>query len=220
MKPVLLDFLKSIAFNHKGGKMILSSSEIAKELNISQQSVSRYLIVLERDGYIVRRRIAHGEEVTMTQKTFDELKDQLNTIQYILSSSKDIRVEGTLFTGLGEGSYYISREGYVRKIKEFLNFEPFPGTMNLRFTDDFASFSSVINSIPGFEVEPFEQDGRKFGAIKLLKATVFGNLVGIVLPERTHYEKVLEIISPDNLRVRHRLKDGDKVEIIIHKEEA
>ena len=218
MKAVLIDFLKNISLNHRGGKVVLNSSEVAKELDISQQSVSRYLIALERDGYIVRRRIARGEEVTLTQRAFDELRDQLNMIQYILSSSKDIHVEGTLFTGLGEGSYYISRQGYVSKIKEFLSFEPFPGTMNLRFTDDFASFSSVINNIPGFEVEPFEQDGRKFGAIKLLRATMFGELVGIVLPERTHYERVLEIISPYNLRQRYGLKDGDKIEITIQKD--
>lgn len=199
--------------------MELNTSELAKELEISQQSVSRNLIILEREGYIVRRRIGRGEEVTMTRKAFDELKDQLNTIQYILSSSKELVVEGTLFTGLGEGSYYISREGYVTRIKEFLGFEPFPGTMNLRFTDDFSSFGSIIENIPGFEVQPFEQDGRKFGAIKLLKAKVFGTQVGIVLPERTHYEKVLEIISPDNLRMKYGLKDGDKISVTIRKEE-
>lgn len=218
MKPVLLDFLKSIALNHKGGKMILNTSELAKDLNISQQSVSRYLILLEQDGYIVRRRTGTGEEVTMTQKTYDELKDQMNTIQYILGSSKDVFVEGTLFTGLGEGSYYISRDGYVNKIKEFLKFVPFPGTMNLRLTDDYSSFYSIVNKITGFDVEPFEQDGRKFGAIRLLRATMFENSVGIVLPERTHYERVLEIISPDNLRGKFGLKDGDKVSLTIHKE--
>ena len=218
MKPVLLDFLKSIALNHKGGKMILNTSELAKDLNISQQSVSRYLILLEQDGYIVRRRTGTGEEVTMTQKTYDELKDQMNTIQYILGSSKDVFVEGTLFTGLGEGSYYISRDGYVNKIKEFLKFVPFPGTMNLRLTDDYSSFYSIVNKITGFDVEPFEQDGRKFGAIRLLRATMFENSVGIVLPERTHYERVLEIISPDNLRAKFGLKDGDKVSLTIHKE--
>jgi len=53
----------------------------------------------------------------------------MNTIHYILSSSKEVIVEGTLFTGLGEGSYYISRDGYVRKIKEYLDFDPFPGTI-------------------------------------------------------------------------------------------
>ncbi|MCL4447347.1 MAG: CTP-dependent riboflavin kinase [Thermoplasmatales archaeon] len=214
-----MEFLKNISLNHKGGKKILNTAELAKDLNISQQSVSRYLINLETEGYIVRRRISRGEEVTLTQKTFDELKSQLNTIQYILSSTKEIIVEGTLFTGLGEGSYYISRDGYVMKIKEYLKFEPFPGTMNLRLTDDFSSFSPIVNNIPGLEVEPFEQDGRKFGAIKLLKAEMFDTKVGIVLPERTHYDKVLEIISPNNLRKRFNLKDGDKIRITIHKEE-
>ena len=218
MKPILLDFLKNVSLDHKGGKIEINTSELAARLKISQQSVSRYLIMLERDGYIVRRRIARGEEVTMTEKAFDELRDQMNTIHYILSSSKEVTVEGTLFTGLGEGSYYISRDGYVNKIKEYLNFDPFPGTMNLRFTDDYSSFSGIINNVPGFQVEPFEQDGRKFGAIKLLKATMFDTKVGIVLPERTHYDKVLEIISPDNLRKKHGLKDGDKIKITILKE--
>ncbi|EQB66316.1 MAG: hypothetical protein AMDU3_IPLC00001G0482 [Thermoplasmatales archaeon I-plasma] len=218
MKPVLLDFLKTIALNHRGGKRILNTSDIAGELGISQQSVSRYLITLEREGYIIRRRVARGEEVTLTEKTFDELKDQLNTIRYILSESNDIVVEGTLFTGLGEGSYYISRDGYVSKIKEYLNFEPFPGTLNLRFTEEYSTFSTIINNIPGFDVEPFEQDGRKFGAIKLLKAHMFDAPVGVVLPERTHYDRVLEVISPSNLRLKYGLKDGDKIEITIHKE--
>ncbi|MFG1445672.1 MAG: DUF120 domain-containing protein [Thermoplasmatales archaeon] len=218
MKPVLLDFLKTIALNHRGGKKILNTSDIAGELGISQQSVSRYLITLEREGYIIRRRVARGEEVTLTEKTFDELKDQLNTIRYILSESNDIVVEGTLFTGLGEGSYYISRDGYVSKIKEYLNFEPFPGTLNLRFTEEYSTFSTIINNIPGFDVEPFEQDGRKFGAIKLLKAHMFDAPVGVVLPERTHYDRVLEVISPSNLRSKYGLKDGDKIGITIHKE--
>ncbi len=218
MKPVLLDFLKTIALNHRGGKRILNTSDIAGELGISQQSVSRYLITLEREGYIIRRRVARGEEVTLTEKTFDELKDQLNTIRYILSESNDIVVDGTLFTGLGEGSYYISRDGYVSKIKEYLNFEPFPGTLNLRFTEEYSTFSTIINNIPGFDVEPFEQDGRKFGAIKLLKAHMFDAPVGVVLPERTHYDRVLEVISPSNLRLKYGLKDGDKIEITIHKE--
>ncbi|MEM0135597.1 MAG: DUF120 domain-containing protein [Thermoplasmatales archaeon] len=219
MKPVIQDFLRTIALNHKDGKKVLNTSKTARELGISQQSVSRYLITLEKEGYITRRRVARGEEVSLTQKTFDELRDQLNIIQYILSSSNEIVVEGTLFTGLGEGSYYISRQGYVNKIKEYLNFEPYPGTLNLRFTDDYSSFSTIINNIPGREVEPFEQDGRKFGAIKLIKARMFDAPVGIVLPERTHYDRVLEVISPSNLRKEYGLKDGNKIKIIIQKEE-
>jgi riboflavin kinase len=218
MNPLLFDFLKNITFRHKGGKIAINTSILAKELGISQQSASRYLIILEREGYIVRRRVKNGEEVTLTEKSFDELKDQFNTLQYILSSSKEIPVEGILFTGLGEGSYYISRDGYVKKIREFLNFLPFPGTLNIRLMDNFSSFSSILNSLPGFEVEPFEQDGRKFGAIKLLKATMFNSKVGVVLPERTHYERVLEIISPENLREKYELKDGDKITLTIHKE--
>jgi riboflavin kinase len=218
MNPLLFNFLKNIAFYHKGGKMIINTTSLSKELQISQQSVSRYLIILEREGYILRRRVRNGEEITLTGRSFDELENQFNMLKYILRSSKDIPVEGILFTGLGEGSYYISREGYTKRIKEFLDFVPFPGTLNLKLTDDFASFSSILNSLPGFEVEPFEQDGRKFGSIKLLKATMLNEMVGVVLPERTHYEKVLEIISPENLRKKYDLKDGDKISLTVYKE--
>ncbi len=220
MKPVLFEFLKTLAVSQKGGKNILSTVMVAKEMGMSQQSVSRYLITLERDGYIIRRRVARGEEITLTDKAFEEFRDQLRVIQYILNSSKEIVVEGTLFTGLGEGSYYISRNGYVSKVKEYFNFEPFPGTLNLRLTEEYSSFSPIINNIPGFDVEPFEQDGRKFGAIRLLKAKMFDEPVGIVIPERTHYDKVLEIISPHNLRERHKLKDGDRIGVTITKGEG
>lgn len=218
MNPSIFAFLENIAFHHRGGRVEINTSKLAEELGISQQTVSRYLILLEKDGYVVRRRIRTGEEVMLTDKSLDEFKNQYNTLHFILSSSEEVPVEGILFTGLGEGSYYISRKGYVDKIKEFLSFSPFPGTLNLRLTDEFSSFSHIINNLQGFDVEPFEQDGRKFGAIRLLRATMFGDAVGVVLPERTHYERVLEIISPQNLRAKYSLKDGDKIGIVVHKE--
>lgn len=217
--PILFNFLKNIALRNKSGKIILNTSNVAKELDISQQSASRYLILLEKNEYIIRKRIRNGEEVVLTEKSYDELKNEFNTIQYILNSSREVRIEGTLFTGLGEGSYYMSRKGYVEKFSQFLEFIPFAGTLNLRLTEDFSSFNSILNNLPGFEVEPFEEDGRKFGAIKVLKAYLFDELVGVVLPERTHYEKVLEVISPENLREKFNLKDGDKVAIAVIKEQ-
>lgn len=217
INSILFDFLKNVALRGKSGKAVLSTSSIAKELDISQQSVSRYLILLEKEGYIMRNRIKGGEEIVFTEKSYDAFRNEFNTMQYVLDSSKEIRVEGTLFTGLGEGSYYISRNGYVEKILKHLNFVPFPGTLNLRLTDEYLSFSAIINNISGFEIEPFEEDGRKFGGIRILKAYLEGEFVGVVLPERTHYEKVLEIISPENLRKKFALSDGDRLKISLNK---
>lgn len=218
MDSTVFDFFKNISFRHNDGKIVLNTSSIAKQLGISQQSASRYLIILEKEGYIIRRRLKYGEEVTLTEKAFEEFKNQFNALGYIINASKEVKVEGILFTGLGEGGYYISREGYVRKIKEYLNFVPFAGTLNLRIGEDYKGLSQVLSNFPGLEVEPFYHDGRKFGAIKLLRAKLSDQEVGIVLPDRTHYENVLEIISPDNLREKYRLKDGDRVQVTVLKE--
>ena len=43
---------------------------------------------------------------------------------------------GTLETGLGEGGYYISKEGYMKQFNKKLNWQPFKGTFNLRLNDD------------------------------------------------------------------------------------
>ncbi len=217
MDATIFDFLKSISLRHTDGRITLNTIKISRELGISQQSASRYLIILEREGYITRRRLRYGEEVTLTEKAFDEVKKQLNALEQIIKSSREVKVEGILFTGLGEGGYYISREGYVKKIKEYLHFVPFSGTLNLRISEEYMGVTQVINNFQGFEVEPFLQDGRKFGAIKILKAELRGNKVGIVLPDRTHYENVLEVISPENLREKYKLRDGDSIEVTVYR---
>jgi riboflavin kinase len=216
--PIIFNFLKNISIRNNAGKMVVNTSSLSRELKISQQSASRYLIILEREGYISRKRIKNGEEIVLTEKAYDEFKKELKTMEYILNSSNEIKIEGILFSGLGEGSYYMSRNGYVTKIKEFLNFIPFAGTLNLRLTDDSTSFNYVVNNLPGYSVDPFEEDGRKFGAIKVLRAKMLGEEVGIVLPERTHYERVVEIVSPSNLRKKFNLNDGDKLQVSILKE--
>jgi len=220
MNPLLFDFMKKISYRHIGGKISLNTKEIAAELGMSQQSVSRDLIILEDEGYVVRKRVKRGEEVVLTDKAFREFRNELNIMQYILKSSEEIEIEGILFTGLGEGSYYISREGYVSRIRQILGFVPFPGTLNLRVSEGYEIYVPILNSINGFEVQPFEQEGRKFGGVKILKARLREENVGIVIPERTHYENVLEIISTEHLRAKYGLKDGDKIKVVIPKNQG
>ncbi|MGC8645656.1 MAG: DUF120 domain-containing protein [Thermoplasmata archaeon] len=215
MNPTLYDFMKRISYRHVGGKITLNTRAIASEMKISQQSVSRYLIILEGEGYLIRRRVRNGEEVILTDKAFKEFQNELNAIQYILGSSDEIELEGILFTGLGEGSYYISREGYVTRIREILGFTPFPGTLNIRLAEGFESYVPILNSLNGFEIHPFEQEGRKFGGVKILRARFMDENVGIVIPERTHYENVLEIISTEQLRSKYGLKDGDRIKVVV-----
>ncbi|MEM0141458.1 MAG: DUF120 domain-containing protein [Thermoplasmatales archaeon] len=220
MNPIIFDFLKKISYRQINGKISLNTRAISSELGISQQSVSRYLIILEEEGYLLRKRTRGGEEVVLTEKAFKEFRNEANALRYILGSSDEIELEGILFTGLGEGSYYISRGGYVDQIKRVLGFTPFAGTLNIKLTEESESYIPILNSIKAYDILPFEQEGRKFGGVRILKAKFKDSEAGVVIPERTHYENVLEIISPEQLRSRYNLRDGDRLKVVIFKNQG
>lgn len=213
--PLLFDFLKKILTMSENGVVTSSTKKISVETGLSQQSVSRYLIMLEEKGYLVRKRVRGGEEIVITEKSVEELNRELNQLVFILNKGKEILVEGTVFSGMGEGSYYMSRRKYVEGVFNYLAFNPFPGTLNLRISNEFSFLSTILPSIDGYYVGPFEEEGRKFGGIKIMKAEVNGEKCGIVVPERTHYNGVLEIISQTKLRDKYGIKDNDKIRVKI-----
>ncbi len=217
MDPVLFDFLKMLAFISKSGLIESSTKEIAERTQLSQQSVSRYLIMLEEKGYVVRKRIKNGEEILLTEKSFNEFKREKNELEFIIKKGEYIEVEGTVFSGMGEGSYYMSRERYVEGVMKYLGFRPYPGTLNVKIDEDYSFLTLIIPSISGFHVEPFEEGGRKFGGIRLLRAELGEESCGIVIPERTHYNGVLEIISKIKLREKLVIRDNDRIKVKIFK---
>ncbi len=68
------------------------------------------------------RSLGHGEA---------ELDIVLKELKWYLEGkeAQTIEFEGEVVSGLFEGAYYISKEGYHRQIVEKLGFEPFPGTL-------------------------------------------------------------------------------------------
>ena len=109
---------------------------------------------------------------------------------------------GNLETGLGEGGYYISKEGYMKQFDKKLNWKPFKGTFNLRLNDDEVPKIEAMKAAEGILIEGFEEEGRTFGKAWIFKCTLEtdqGKIVencAIISPKRTHYKKVVEIISP------------------------
>ena len=123
-----------------------------------------------------------------------------------------------VFTGLGEGAYYVTREGYKRQFVEKLGFEPYPGTLNLRITDpESLRARRELDYYPGIEIRGFEAEGGTFGAGKCFRALVNDEIeAAVVIAYRSHYgPSVLEVISPVYLRGKLGLKDGDEVKVKI-----
>ena len=46
-------------------------------------------------------------------------------------------MRGKIASGLGQGQYFISREGYSRQFLQHLGFVPFPGTLNVLLDEPF-----------------------------------------------------------------------------------
>ncbi len=132
---------------------------------------------------------------------------------------EEITLEGRLFTGMSEGSYYVSRDGYRKQFIEKLGFDPYPGTLNLKLSSAFdVKMRGELEARSAILIEGFKGEGRTFGPVKCYPATINDEVEGaVVLIERTRYDRsVLEVIAPVCLRERLKLRDGSKVRVRVH----
>lgn len=195
----------------------ISTSALAKILGLSQQSVSRRLIEMEQKGLIQRTTKSGGSLIRIS----DVGEDYLRGIYLGLSSifegkPQSITFEGKVFSGLGEGAYYVSKEMYRKQFVEKLGFNPYPGTLNLKISSEQnAKLRAKLDAYPGIEIEGFKNRDRTYGSVKCFQALIEGKERGaVVFALRSHYGKdVIEIIAPEYLRGRLGLRDGDKVRV-------
>jgi riboflavin kinase len=127
-----------------------------------------------------------------------------------------ITLEGTVFTGLGEGAYYITKEQYRKQFIERLGFDPYPGTLNLKLTTDYdIKTRNELEAYPAVEIGGFTNEDRTFGPVKCYPVIVENKVKGALITAlRSHYDaSVLEVISAVSLRKHFSLKDGHKVKV-------
>jgi riboflavin kinase len=197
----------------------VSTITLAKEIGLSQQSASRYLINLERKGLIHRTATREGSYIRISKIGEEFLRRIYFGLSAILEGKpRSIIIEGKVFSGLGEGAYYVSREAYRRQFIEKLGFDPYPGTLNLKIVDEQnARLRSELDAYPGIKINGFRNKDRTYGSVKCFHAMINGREKGaVIFAFRSHYGKdVLEIIAPVYLRGQLKLKDGDKVKVEI-----
>jgi len=198
----------------------VSTQYLAEKTGASQQTASRHLITLEKLGWIKRTVTPEGCLTKITPQGVAKLKNLYSELRLIFESEypPSITLEGTLFTGLGEGAYYVTKEGYRKQFMEKLGFDPYPGTLNLKLTSEYDIKSlSELEIYPAVTLEGFEDESRTYGAVRCYPAIINNKEKGAVINAlRTHYgESVIEIVSPICLRSRLKLKDGHKVKVEI-----
>ena len=192
----------------------ISSINLSKNLGVSQQSASRHLIELVERGYLERRLAQGGQIVTVLNKGITVLRKEFSEYSLIFGTQKEIEMKGILETGLGEGGYYISKKGYMSQFQNKLKWKPYEGTFNLRLNDDEVPKIEAMKAAEGILIEGFEQEGRTFGKAWVFKCSLKNgkkivNECAVISPKRTHYRRVVEIISPIFLREKLKAVDGD-----------
>jgi riboflavin kinase, archaea type len=211
LEPVLIALARRIG--HSGGSATLSTSELGKLAGVSQQTASRYLGMLDDAGWISRGRSGRGFEVRLTADGVSVLRGIHSGIGEFLEPDVKRSFEGRIASGIGEGAYYVGE--YASRIEQAVGYRPFPGTLNVRFGDD----KPELTSKGTIDVEGFESGGRSFGRVGLtpIRLHLKGRHVDChaIIPERTHHRRDIEIVSGDNLRKKHGLRDGDKALITL-----
>ncbi len=196
----------------------ISTEYLAKKLGISQQTASRYLIELERKGWIQRNISPDGSLIKIEDQGTKELQKLYLGLKVLMEKSypPSVTLEGTVFTGLGEGAYYISKEHYRQQIVEKLGFEAYPGTLNLKLAGDYDVKTRMeLDAYPAIELKGFKNEDRTFGLVKCYPAIIGNDVKGALITAlRSHYDaSVVEIIAPVCLRKALGLKDGNKVKV-------
>ena len=196
----------------------VSTEYLAEKMGVSQQTASRHLIELGKSGQIKRTITPEGCLVKITDSGMAELKKLYSNLRLIFEATypPSVTLEGILFTGLGEGAYYVTKEGYRKQFMEKLGFDPYPGTLNLKLTTEYdVKTRSELEAYPAIEIQGFKDESRTFGPVKCYPAIINNKVKGaVVYALRSHYDaSVLEVIAPVFMRGRLKLKDGNKVKV-------
>lgn len=196
----------------------ISTKFLAERMGLSQQTVSRRLIELEKKGWIQKTATRDGSLISISKLGEAQLRKVHSALNTVFEEKHPVSVtiEGTVFSGLGEGAYYVTRSYYRKQFIQKLGFDPYPGTLNLKITSEYdAKMRSELDTYPGIEILGYKNEDRAYGSNKCFRAIVNNREKGaVVIALRTHYDSsVIEVIAPASLRDRLKLKDGNKVKV-------
>ena len=191
----------------------VSSRELGDTLEMSQQSASKRILELLDQGLIVRDLGARKQRIKLTPAGIDALKKEYNEYRRIFELTDHITIHGSVKDGMGEGGYYIGQKGYVDQFVDKLGFKPYSGTHNVCVDKEDVGKLDVIRGTSGIYINGFTDEGRSFGAVIAYKAKIKNIDCAVVVPERSHYVDVIEIICQYHLRRTLSIGTGDRVDV-------
>jgi riboflavin kinase len=217
----ILTMVQLLAKGARHNFVEVTTSDLGKNIGRSQQAASKHLLDLENSGYVERVRRGQKFAVRITDKGYSEIQGLYASLKSSIESAPSaIDFEGDVVSGMGEGAYYMSLEGYKKQFREKLGYEPYPGTLNVRLVDQlFMNARRELGRYPSVFIEGFSDGTRTYGWVKCYRATINGSAVdaAVLVLERTHYDdSMLEVIAPVSLKDAAGVKEGDRIRVRVH----
>jgi riboflavin kinase len=192
----------------------VSCSDLASGMETSDQTASRRLQALEEDGLVEREMLSDGQWVEVTEEGETVLRREYDDYRRIFEGAETVELVGEVVSGMGEGKYYISLDGYVEQFVERLGYEPFAGTLNLDLDEESIRRRAALENAEGIPIDEWENEDRTFGAVTCYEASVEGVESHVIRPHRSHYpDDTLEVIAPVKLREELGIDYGDEVTV-------
>ncbi|MGI0032116.1 MAG: DUF120 domain-containing protein [Nitrososphaeraceae archaeon] len=198
-----------------------TSTDSGIEINKSQQAASKIILELQEMKYVERIKKGHGYMIRVTEEGLSSVKKMSEFLNMALNSRPgNIHFNGILVSGMGEGKYYMSLEGYRKQFKKKIGYIPYPGTLNIRIFDPLSLENREKIERFGYQfIDGFSDSERTYGWVKCYSAIMNDNVdiqSDLLILERTHHDKnMLEIIAPVNIKQLMGLKNGDNVKVTL-----
>lgn len=219
IEALQIQFLKQLGLKGAIHDFIpLTSRQVGDMLGISQQSASRYLLTLLKTDLIERQLRARSQLIKISEKGLEVLNKEYADYRQLFKLVSQLRIRGVAVSGLGEGKYYIGQQGYSGQFQQKLWFKPYEGTLNVKLLINENHKLKILQGNEGILVHGFEDEETKrtFGDVKCFLAKIQTIDCAIVMPMRSHYNDVIEVISQEHLRTNLGINDGDIIEIEIY----
>lgn len=205
----------------------LSCADLADRLDASTQTASRRLRQLADGSFIEREVVGDGQWIEITERGERSLREEYAAYRRIFEGERSVTLTGSVTTGMGEGSHYISLSGYMQQFRDRLEYEPYPGTLNVALDDESIARRPRVGGLEPITIDGWADEGRTYGPAYCYPAAIVPGdggsgsrgayeQVHVIAPERTHHgEDNLELIAPDRLREALAIGDGDEVTVTV-----
>ena len=211
-----IEILKMLAMRGAMHEYIeVTTSKLGAMMKVSQQTASNRILTLVKNGLAERKLGIRNQQIKITKKGINKLRREFADYQMIFSPKESISIQGIVSTGLGEGQYYVTQDGYSRQFEKKLGFKPYKGTLNITAEEVEIQKLASVSSGSFITINGFKAGGRSFGKVKCLLASIRDVKCAIVIPKRSHHSDVIEVLAKLQLRRSLNLTDGDTVELVV-----